>query len=132
MYCYTYVNQYNCVFNEIQLWSHISSDHPIFFKTVASLSKIELPEAVEDKLLNIHNGFMKIYKQSIYMKKNHLSSGVKNLLKEFINLDTYVLSFYPQLIEYGKGNDAWSELVNHIISEQKFMYELICDLIKQI
>lgn len=132
MYCYTYVNQYNCIFNEIQLWSHVSSDHPIFLKTVANLSKIEIPKTVEDNLLNIHNGFMKLYKQSLCMKKNQQSAGIKGVLKEFINLDTYVLAFYPQLIELGRGNRAWSELVNHIISEQKFMYQLINDLIKQI
>ncbi len=50
MYCYTYINQFPCIFNELQLWAGISSEHPSFLNTVATLSKIKLPKAMEDKL----------------------------------------------------------------------------------
>jgi len=77
MYCYTYVNQFACIFNELELWTHISSEHPTFLKTQA-------------------------------------------------------LSFYPELLEFGKENKVWQELVNHIIHEQNFMLELFKNLILQI
>ena len=141
MYCYTYVNQFACIFNELQLWSHISSDHPNFLKTVATLSKIDLPKAAEDKLDNIHKMFLELYKKVVYFKRNIDSNPnlyaqhiieIKRLIDEFILYDNRALAFYPQLLMFGKGNMAWQELVRHIIDEQTFMLELMKDLRQQI
>ncbi len=45
-----------------------------------------------------------------------------------------ILKLYPstKLLEFGKENKVWQELVNHIIHEQHFMLELFKDLILQI
>jgi hypothetical protein len=141
MYCYTHINQFTCVFNELQLWTRISSEHPIFLKTVASLSNVNLSKAAEDKLNDIHKMFLKLYNNTVYLKKiiNNNPTlyaknimNIKKLINEFLLHDTHALSFYPQLMMFGKENKAWQELVKHIISEQTFMFELFKDLRQQI
>ena len=141
MYCNTYVNEFSCIFNELQLWSHISSDHPIFLKTVANLSKINLPKTTEKMLDDIHKAFSKLYNDVLYIKKasneNPTQSkqnieAIRKLMDEFLMHDKHALSFYPQLLAFGKGNNAWQELVKHIIDEQGFMLELITDLRQQV
>lgn len=141
MYCYTHINQFTCVFNELQLWTRISSEHPTFLKTVASLSNVKLSRAVEDTLNDIHKMFLKLYNNTVYLKKivNNNPTlyaknimNIKRLINEFLFHDTHALSFYPQLMMVGKENKSWQELVKHIISEQTFMFELFKDLRRQI
>lgn len=132
MYCYTYVNQYLCVFNELQLWTHVSNEHPVFLKTVARLSKIRIPKSVEEKLNNIHQEFMNLYQQSKMLNKEQHSLEVRRIIDKFLVLDRDAIEFYPELLNYGKDNEPWKELVHHIIMEQKFMYKLMSDLKKQI
>lgn len=141
MYCYTYINQFTCIFNELQLWTHVSSDHPNFLKTVATLSKINLPKDVQNKLDDIHKKFSQLYNQVLYLKKvvyanpalygRHIAN-IKKLINEFLLYDSQALSFYPQILVFGKDNEAWQELVKHIIDEQNFMLELFKDLRRQI
>ena len=143
MYCHTIINQFSCVFNELQLWSHISSDHPNFLKTVATLSKVNLPKAAEDELDSIQKVFSKLYNDILHLKKSvdtnpnpnlyrqHIVA-IKRLIDEFLFHDTHALSFYPQLLNFGKDNPAWQELVKHIINEQSFMLELFENLRQQI
>ncbi|MGH4123591.1 MAG: DUF2935 domain-containing protein [Clostridium sp.] len=141
MYCYTYINQFSCIFNELQLWTHISSDHPSFLKTVATLSNIKLPKVTEDKLDEIHKMFMGLYNKVINLKKavnvnpnlyaQH-NAGIKNLIDEFIIHDTHAINFYQQLLMFGTENKVWIELVKHIINEQAFMLELFNDLRQQL
>lgn len=141
MYCYPYVsNQFTCIFNELQLWSHISSEHPTFFKKVASLSKINLPGNVVEQLDDIHRRFLALYNNVVYLKrvvdsnpnlyKKHIVS-VRKAIDDFIQLDRRVLSFYPQLLGLS-GDKSWQELVKHITSEQAFMMELMSNLRKQV
>lgn len=137
MYCYTYVNEFTCIFNELILWSHISSDHPVFLKTVATLAKIMLPNDIIEDLDEIHHQFHHLYKHNLQIKKNcsrsskvnhHEIDDVKNAIDDFILHDARAISFYPQLLDYGKDNPVWQELVKHIINEQSFMLDLFEDL----
>ena len=140
MYCYTYIDQFPCIFNELQLWTHISSDHPNFLKTVATLSNVDLPKATEDALDDIHKMFLKLYNDVVSLKKSVEGSPLyaqhivelRKLIDEFILHDTHALYLYPQLLTFGVGNNAWKELVRHIISEQTFMLELFKDLRQQL
>ncbi len=59
-------------------------------------------------------------------------TNIKRIIDKFMFYDTQALSFYPKLLEFGKENKVWQELVNHIIHEQHFMLELFKDLILQI
>lgn len=141
MYCCTYVNQFTCIFNELQLWTRISSEHPIFLKIEAALSKIELPKATEGGLDDIHEKFSELYNDVMYVKRNASVNpnlyvryifDTRELIDKFILYDIHTLSFYPQLLIIGEDNEAWKELVRHILSEQAFMLELIKDLRQQI
>lgn len=141
MYCYTHVNQLTCVFNELQLWTHISEDHPNFLKRVAKLSGINLTAPVVDNLTNIHMIFSKLHNDVMYLKRIVNSNpalyvkniaSVKRLIDEFIFHDRHALLLYPQLLRFGQGNAAWQELVKHIIDEQNFMLELFGNLRHQI
>jgi hypothetical protein len=141
VYCYTYINEFSCIFNELQLWSYISADHPNFLKTVAKLSNVPLPQPTIDKLDDIHKSFQTVYNNVLYLKKivvgnpslnNQHVMAVKKTIDEFMFHDSQVLSFYPQLFNFGKDNMSWQELVKHIISEQTFMIELFQDLEQQI
>lgn len=143
MYCYTYLNQLACVFNELQLWTHISSEHPNFLKTVAALSNVNLPKATEDKLDDINKMFLELYNNVVSLKKSvdncpyislyaqHIED-IKTLIDEFLLHDTHALTLYPQLLSSVAENETWSALVNHIISEQTFMFELFKDLRQQL
>jgi hypothetical protein len=96
---------------------------------------------MEDKLDIIHKMFLGLYNNVVYLKKvvnanptlyiQHIMN-IKRIIDEFLQYDTYVLSIYPQLLVFGKENEIWKELVNHIISEQTFMLELFKDLRQQI
>lgn len=141
MYCYTHMLQFTCVFNELQLWSHISSEHPKFLKNVASLTNVNLPKSIESRLDEAHKMFLGVYNNTMYLKRvvdnnpalyRQNIMAIRKLIDEFILHDTHVLSFYPQLLKYGTDNKAWQELVKHIISEQNFMLELFRDLRRQI
>ena len=141
MYCYTYVNQFACIFNELQLWTHISSDHPTFFKTVAALSKIQLPKDIERQLDEFHVQFNELHKNILDLKRRvgnnpnlfrQNIAAVRRAIDEFLLLDRKVVVFYPQLLAFGSENKAWQELVKHITDEQKFMLELVSDLRKQV
>jgi len=141
MYCYTYLNQFPCTFNELQLWARISSEHTEFLKTVASLSNVNLPTSTVYNLDEIHKMFSGLYNKVISFKKNVDSSpylytqhvnGIKILIDEFIFHDTHAVIFYPHLLTIGTENKTWRELVKHIISEQTFMLELFRDLRQQL
>lgn len=141
MYCYTYVNEFTCIFNELQLWSYISGDHPNFLKTVASLSNVPLPTSTVSRLDDIHKSFDGLYNNVLYLKKivvgnpdlnNQHVMAVKKAIDDFLFYDSQVLSFYPQLLGFSKDNMSWQELVKHISSEQTFMLELFKDLQQQI
>lgn len=141
MYCYTYANEFTCIFNELQLWTHISSEHPMFIKTVASLSKVNLPKGIVTRLDDIHKAFLGLYNNIIYLKKavngnpnlykNNIVA-IRRVIDEFIILDTEVLAFYPKLIRLVPENKVFDELVKHIMSEQSFMLELFKNLRQQI
>ncbi|PKM94657.1 MAG: hypothetical protein CVU84_09065 [Firmicutes bacterium HGW-Firmicutes-1] len=141
MYCYTFVNEFSCIFNELQLWSHISSDHPNFLKIVASLSNVKLPKEAVATLDDLHKTFHGLYTYVKRLKKHILGNpdlndkdirAVKKTIHDFLLYDSQALCFYPELLEFGEENKAWQELVKHIIDEQLFMLDLFKDLRQQI
>lgn len=126
-----------CVFNELLLWSQISSEHPIFIKTVAELTKKSLREDTLEKLMGINKMFTDLvikikntYKNS--MTNPHENLAIYKLINNFLIHDQHILSLLPELKTYGKEDKVWQELLNHITSEQRFMYELFTNLKKQL
>jgi hypothetical protein len=141
VYCYTHVNDYLCIFNELQLWSFISSDQPNFLKAVAGFTKVTLPPAYITELDDLHEKFYSLNSNVISHKRAfasnpkrspQLTNTVRKLIDSFIAYDTQALALYTQLLSIGRDNDTWQELVKHIIGEQNFMLELFKDLAVQL
>ncbi|GAA0726982.1 hypothetical protein GCM10008905_24080 [Clostridium malenominatum] len=137
MYCYTLVNNLNCVFNELILWSDISSEHPIFIKTVADLTKKNLSTEIVNELMHINKVFSELKAKAEKLKRGsnpmpYMVMGLRQLINEFCMHDMHFLSLLDKVKEYGKEDKIWQTLLEHITHEQRFMYELMGDLMTQI
>lgn len=141
LYCFTYLNNFTCAVNELILWSDISSEHPIFIKTVAELSKKNLPEDVLSKLMEVNKAFSELKSKAEnlrgqmhfnpYNPYNYLPR-IKELIKEFLIQDRYVFQVLDIVKQYGKEDKVWQTLLEHITEEQEFMYKLFTDLDNQL
>lgn len=140
MYCLTYVNNFGCVLNELYLWSDISSEHPIFIKTVASLTNKNLPKDLLDKLSEITKVFsnLKIKSEELrksmpynYMNFNYMLQ-LRKLVDSFLVNDKYVFNVLDEVKKYDKDDKVWQTLLEHITHEQRFMYELFTKIRMQL
>lgn len=141
MYCFTYLNNFSCVINELLLWSEISSEHPIFIKTVAELTNKNLSEDVLSNLAEVNKIFSELKGKTEDLKKqmhfnpynpyNYLSQ-IKVFVKEFMIHDRYALRVTDMVKKYGKEDKVWQTLLEHITEEQEFMYKLFTDIDNQL
>ena len=140
MYCRTYANNSYCIVNELLLWTEISSEHPIFIKTIAALTKKKLSTSTLNKLMDIHKMFSDLNKMAYSIKDEQLSkpchqytvmSKIQGLVNKFLLHDTHMITLLPEMQDYGKDDEVWQTLLQHIDHEQRFMYELFTDLQKQ-
>lgn len=142
MYCFTAANSFMCILNELILWSDISSEHPIFIKTVGQLTEKNLPENIIDMLMEVNQTFS-VLNKSVRLMKGKIKAGSFNynayrkpvlvLIDDFLIHDKQVLDLVlPSVKNYGKEDKIWQELLEHITREQVFMYELFCNLKIQI
>lgn len=137
MYCFTCVNNPVCVLAELSLWSEISSEHPVFVKTVADLTKKNLPQSTVNRLMEVRGMFTE-FRQRIDALKTKMSSTpyvypeyfiqLRQLVDEFLIHDGHALAAYAEVKEFGKEDKIWQTLLQHIIHEQTFMYELFNDI----
>jgi hypothetical protein len=123
------------VFNELVLWSDISSEHPIFIKTVAELTNKKLPKETVDKLLEVNKIFTSIKETSLSVKKKITPymqlkeiPEVRKLIQEFLKHDEHFLTVLSEVRQFGKEDKVWQTLLEHITEEQKFMFEIMTDL----
>jgi hypothetical protein len=112
MYCYTRISNLICVFNELQLWCEISSEHPIFIKTVSDLTKKNLPESIVDKLLQINSLFITLGNDTLALKQSikpnpkfnyKYTQQIGMLIDRFLKNDEYVLSVIPEILHTNKS-----------------------------
>lgn len=142
MYYISIVTSIKCVINELNMWTEISSEHPIFLETVAKLTDKNLPQEIIMKLNNINRGFsnlnrhVKRYYGQFNEIAHYMSPSVINITAKFCNrflqLDREVISLLKDLKSYGTEDNIWQTLVEHITHEQKYMYRLFSSLLKQI
>ncbi|KRQ87648.1 hypothetical protein ABG79_00449 [Caloramator mitchellensis] len=129
MYCKCYFNNLCCVINEIILWSEISSEHPVFIKTVAALTNKNLSQSIVNRLNEVSNMFKPINERARDLKAacrqtSLIYLDVKKLIEEFLLHDGHFLMLIPDVKQYGKDDMVWQELLEHITHEQRFMFEL--------
>jgi hypothetical protein len=141
LYCFTYLGNFSCVINELVLWSDVSSEHPIFIKTVAELTQKNLPEEVLSNLKEVNKIFSELKGKAEELKKqmhfnpynpyNYLPQ-IKVLVKEFMLHDRFALQVIDMVKRYGKEDKVWQTLLEHITEEQEFMYKVFTDLNNQL
>lgn len=142
MYCFAVVTGIKCVINELYMWTDISSEHPVFLKTVAELTDKSLTEEMVLRLDNMSKKFEELnkrvrhfYRQN-YDEVHYTSPAVRrraiDLCKQFMQLDREVLRLYDELKNIGLDDKIWQTLVEHIIHEQKYMFRLFHMLLNQI
>ena len=127
MYCFTYASSYDCVFNELILWSDISSEHPIVAKTIAELSGKELPRDIEDALANVNRDFAEFKEKVIQTReqlvynqyyRNDVGGELRKLISEFLIMDENFLKLIPELKKLAPEDKVWQTLMGHFIEEQ--------------
>ena len=69
MFCYTVATGLKCVLQELMMWSTISSEHPVFIKTVAKLTNKKLPSELTAELDVVREQFFKIKEDTESLKK---------------------------------------------------------------
>ncbi|MPN63789.1 hypothetical protein SDC9_211555 [bioreactor metagenome] len=124
------------------MWTEISSEHPIFLKTVAELTNKNLMEETVSRLDDIHNEFAELNKRvknfyrPNYNTAQYIFPGARRkaieLCWQFLRLDREALRLYDELKNEGLEDKVWQTLVEHIIHEQKYMYRLFRMLLDQI
>ncbi|WP_139905738.1 DUF2935 domain-containing protein [Clostridium thermarum] len=141
MYCFTYASSYDCIFNELLLWSEISSEHPVFIKTVADLSGINLPQDMENRLMNVNRDFSELKEKVLQTRevltfncyyRNDVGSETKKLIIEFIILDENFISLLAKVKTVVPEKKVWQMLLEHITEEQIFMKNIFENLKLQV
>ena len=140
MFCYTVVSGINCVLQELIMWSDISSEHPIFIKTVAQLTNKNLSSELVSELNAVREQFVKIKEDAqsviseMVMPKMGMQemqmppmfvSAVRRLIEQFVNADRMFLNVLMKVRQYGKEDKVWQTLLSHIIHEQEYMLRLM-------
>lgn len=143
MYCYTMAYSLQCVLRELIMWTDISSEHPIFVKTVAKLSRKDLPKDISEELKKLSKSFetlnLKAKEQLVdaqsmaaqpmmYVYMNR----AKVLLNEFGRLNRIWIGLIKEIMKCGKEDKVWQTLLSHIEEEQAYMDRLFHTLYMQI
>jgi hypothetical protein len=81
MFCYTVATGLKCVLQELTMWSTISSEHPVFIKTVAKLTNKKLPSELTAELDAVREQFLKIKEETeSLMKKTPMPRLETNMM----------------------------------------------------
>ncbi|KXG74180.1 DUF2935 domain-containing protein [Thermotalea metallivorans] len=143
MYCYTIACNLQCVLRELIMWTDISSEHPIFIKTVAKLTKKDLPKNIVEELKKLNEMFEELNKhakeqlagmQHMMMHPAlwvHMNQ-IKTLLNEFGRRNRIFMNLLKEMMHYGKEDKVWQTLLSHIEEEQTYMDRLFHTLYMQL
>nr|WP_279288983.1 DUF2935 domain-containing protein [Anaerosolibacter carboniphilus] len=132
-----------CVLRELLMWTDISSEHPIFVKTVAKLSKKDLPKSIVEELKKLNKSFEELNmnaKEQLTNAQNSVAqptmcgymNQAKMLLNEFGRLNRIWIGLIKEIMKYGKDDKVWQTLLSHIEEEQIYMDRLFHTLYMQI
>lgn len=142
MYCLTIVTGIKCIVSELNMWTDISCEHPIFLKTVAELTDKKLPEEIISKLNNLNVSFCNLNKRvkrfygyfsgiNYYMSPPVIRMTI-SFCNSFLKYDKEIIALLKDLKNFGTEDNVWQTLVEHITHEQKYMYRLFSSLLDQI
>jgi hypothetical protein len=125
------------------MWTDISSEHPIFIKTVAKLSKKDLPKSIVEELKKLNKSFeelnLKAKEQLVIVQSMAAQptmygymNQAKMLLNEFGRLNRIWIGLIKEIMKYGRDDKVWQSLLSHIEEEQIYMDRLFHTLYMQI
>jgi hypothetical protein len=131
-----------CALRELDMWTEISKEHPVFIKNVAKLSNIDLPKELIEKLDMINRHFESLHQAVKELMRQQQYGGmgwityppmmqVRNLVETFLQYDMNFINVLKQVQNYGKENKVWQTLIEHIMQEQEYMYRLFVTLKNQ-
>ncbi|MDK2799637.1 MAG: hypothetical protein PWP27_1366 [Clostridiales bacterium] len=143
MFCYSVVTNIQCVLRELDMWSEISKEHPIFIKTVAKLTNKNLAKEITDRLDKVNENFSNLQKHVKTLSERlgyggtgwmnyTLMSQVSRLIEMFLKYDVDFLNVLKQVKTYGKDDKVWQTLIEHITEEEEYMYRLFTTLRSQL
>lgn len=138
MYCFTCVNSFNCVLNELSFWADISGEHAVFVKNLAHSSSIILSKEAISALANIEDTFSTLNEQvkkirMIETKITHQNKiEIMELIDKFMFYDKYAVRIYHEIMQLGKEDKMFRLFLIHTIKEQKFMYQIFDNIKAQI
>lgn len=141
MFCYTVANSLECIIRELLLWSNTSKEHPTFLLTVAELSNKELGKEMEEKLVELHDAFAAIERETreIYNRLRlhgptyQLVGELRTVIRRFLAYDAEMIPTLEELQRQSKpGETVWQVLVEHITDEQRYMARLMSTLLYQL
>lgn len=167
MFCYTVVSGVRCVLQEIEMWSHISGDHPVFIKTVARLTNKKLNRDIISELNGISGQFSKLEEDAgrllrgMPMARIGVAAGaapmpalmpmqqpawslmqdqmpaafvgeVRRLIDRFLRSDRIFLELLAKIRKYDVKDKVWQTLLEHIATEEEYMYRLMNTLKSQL
>lgn len=141
MYCFTYASSYDCIFNELLLWSKVSAEHPVFIKKVASLSGKNLSQGAVEELMEFNKDFGELSDKVRQVRemlayngyyRNDIGNEIKKLVTEFLIMDEKIIEYVTKIKTYGQEDQVWQTLLHHIAEEQTLMKKLFTDLSMQI
>lgn len=137
MYCFTYANSLNCIFNNLFLWSKTTAEHPIFIKTVAELTHKNLSAELVEQLTELNKTFYELNQRTQRLNKQMSRQimptlPLKQLIQQFLVANDMMINVVTDVKQYEKDDEVWQMLVEHILSEQKYMNDLFEDLLLQI
>lgn len=137
MYCFTYANTLNYIFNNLFLWSKTTAEHPIFIKTVAELTNKNLSAELVEQLTELNKTFYELNQRTKRLNKQMSRQmmpplPLKQLIQQFLVANDMMINVVTDVKEYGKDDEVWQMLLEHILSEQKYMNDLFEDLLLQI
>lgn len=125
-----------CIIEELILWSEISSEHPIFIKTLCNLTNKDLPEILNNNLTDTQKIFLDLVKKSRNLKQEEVNPQlfvssiveIRNIIDVFLFNNRSFIEILLEIKQYEEEDSVWKELLCHIEHEQKFMQELFSNM----
>ncbi len=135
MFCYTTITDIRCVLRELDLWTQISKEHPVFIKTVAELTDKDLSKEIIKQLDEVQKKFEHLHRAvrdaccrlgygGAGWRVCPPMSGIRNLVEAFLRYNCDFLNVLKCVKTYGEEDKVWQALIGHIINEQEYMHQL--------
>lgn len=128
------------IVDQIIFWTEISKEHPIVINKLAQLSNIKLPASIIRDSLRFSKNFQAIQNQAKKLneifeeqdddnwkayQQRGLQQEIYRLVRAFATTDRQWISLLHEISRYGREDEVFQTLIQHIIDEQTYAYNVI-------